>query len=383
MRKVKNCTYIIVFMAIVVGFGFLSYRELVNFYVNQERDYNEWTPELGSKFETDVASTFYNKFSFVNLNGAVSNVLGQPLMNDVIKLNNGYLLTTMNYFSDDILQEYAYSIIRFNDYLNKRGTAFVYASTPYTSSKYDSQLPAGIEDYGNDNTDRFMEMIQSASVDTIDFRETMHEDGIDQYDMMYRTDHHWTTEAGFYAYGILEDYIVEKTGCNVDERVSDIKNYTVTTYKKWHLGSRGQRTGIYYAGIDDFSLIIPDFETTIQNSEGAVGSMQELMINMEPLAVKDYTSRYTYDYVLGGSLGNFTNLDCKNDIRILIITDSFGEAVCPYLAMGFHQIFHVHSYDVTGVTPEFIENFDPGVVIMMYYPDFSQKGEMAFSFTGF
>ena len=50
----------------------------------------------------------------------------------------------------------------------------------------------------------------------------MHEDGIDQYDMMYRTDHHWTTEAGFYAYGILEGYIVEKTGCNVDARVSDI-----------------------------------------------------------------------------------------------------------------------------------------------------------------
>lgn len=383
MEKIKNYTYIIVFMIIVVGLGFLSYRKLVNFYVNQERDYNEWTPELGSKFETDIASTFYNKFGFVNLNGAVSNALGQPSMNGVVKLNNGYLLTTMNYSSDDVLQEYADSTIRFNDYLENRGTTLVYASTPYTSSKYDPQLPAGIEDYGNENIDRFMEMIRSAGVDTIDFRETMHGDGIDQYDMMYRTDHHWTTEAGFYAYGILEDYIVEKTGCNVDVRVSDINNYTVTTYPKWHLGSRGQRTGIYYAGIDDFNLIIPDFETTLQNSEGTVGSMQELMINMEPLANKDYTSRYTYDHVMGRGLGDYTNPDCKNDIRILIITDSFGKAVGPYLAMGFQQICYVYDGSSTGVTPKFIENFDPDVVIMMYYPSFLQEKSKAFSFNGF
>lgn len=383
MKKIKNYAYVIVFMGIVVGLGFLSYGKLVKFYVNQERDYNEWTPELGSKFETDIASTFYNKFGFVNLNGAVSNILGQPSMNGVVKLNNGYLLTTMDYSPDDVLQEYADSTIRFNDYLKNRGTALVYASTPYTSSKYDPQLPAGIEDYGNENIDRFIEMIQSAGVDTIDFRETMHEDGIDHYDMMYRTDHHWTTEAGFYAYGVLEGYIVEKTECNVDVKVSDISNYTVTTYRKWHLGSNGQRTGIYYAGIDDFILIIPDFDTTIQNSEGIVGSMQELMINMEPLANKDYTSRYTYDDVMGGSLGNYTNLDCKNDIRILVITDSFGKAVDPYLAMGFQQICFVYDADVTGITPEFIESFDPDVVIMMYYPSFLGKGRKAFSFSGF
>lgn len=383
MEKIKNYAYVIVFVSIVMGLGFLSFRKLMNFYVNQERDYNEWTPELGSKFETDIASTFYNKFGFVNLNGAISNVLKQPSMNGVVKLNNGYLLATINYCPDDVLQEYADSTIRLNDYLKNRGTTLVYASPPYTSSKYDSQLPIGIQDYGNDNIDRFMKMIQSAGVDTIDFRETMHEDGIDQYNMMYKTDHHWTTEAGFYAYGILEDYIVEKTGCNVDVRVSDIKNYTVTTYKKWHLGSNGQRTGIYYAGIDDFNLIIPNFETTLQNSEGTVGSYQELMINMDPLTNKDYASRYTYDYVMENSLGNYTNLDCKNNIKILIITDSFGKAVNPYLAMGFQQICHVYNGNSISVTPELIENYDPDVVIMMYYPGYVQNGIMVFSFSGF
>lgn len=383
MNKIRNYAYIAVFLVIIIGLGFLSYRKLTKFYINQEKDYNEWTPDLGSKFETDIASTFFNKFGFVNLNGAVCNALNQPCMNGVVKLNNGYLLTTLPYSSDEVLRTYADSTIRFDEYLKNRGTVLVYANTPYTSSKYDPQLPIGINDYGNDNCDRFLQMLKDAGVDTIDFRETMHDDGIDQYSMMYKTDHHWTTKAGLYAYGILEDYIVDKTGCDVDERISDIQNYTVTTYKKWHLGSRGQRTGIYYAGIDDFDLIIPNFDTSIQNDAGTVGNMQDLMINMEPLANKDYTSRYTYDSVLGGSIGHFTNLDCKNDIKVLIITDSFGKAVAPYLAMGFAQIDYVYDADVSGVTPEFIESMDPDVVIMMYYPEFLQEGKQPFSFSGY
>lgn len=383
MNKIRNYAYIAVFLVIIIGLGFLSYRKLTKFYINQEKDYNEWTPDLGSKFETDIASTFFNKFGFVNLNGAVCNALNQPCMNGVVKLNNGYLLTTLPYSSDEVLRTYADSTIRFDEYLKNRGTVLVYANTPYTSSKYDPQLPIGINDYGNDNCDRFLQMLKDAGVDTIDFRETMHDDGIDQYSMMYKTDHHWTTKAGLYAYGILEDYIVDKTGCDVDERISDIQNYTVTTYKKWHLGSRGQRTGIYYAGIDDFDLIIPNFDTSIQNDAGTVGNMQDLMINMEPLANKDYTSRYTYDSVLGGSIGHFTNLDCKNDIKVLIITDSFGKAVAPYLAMGFAQIDYVYDADVSGVTPEFIESMDPDVVIMMYYPEFLLEGRQPFSFSGF
>lgn len=367
-NPISTVTYSIVFVMVTGVIGLLSFGNLINFYVNDEVDYNEWTADLGSKFETDIATTFFEKFQFVNLNGAVRNLLGQQEMNGVVKLDNGYLLTTLPYSSDDYLQKCADHVVTFNTYLRERGTALVYASPPYTSGKYDPELPEGVEDYGNSNIDRFISMLNNASVDTIDFREKMYEDGIDHYDMMYKTDHHWNTEAGFYAYGIFEDYIVEKTGCSVDERISDIDNYTVTTYKNWHLGSRGQRTGRYYAGIDDFDLIIPNFDTAIQSDSGVVGCMQDVVINMEPLQNKEYTSRYTYDWVLGDSLGHYVNLDCENEIKILIVTDSFGKAVTPFLMMGFSEIDFVYNEDVSGITPEFIESFDPDIVILMYYP---------------
>lgn len=383
-KKISSVVFAIVFIVNIVVIGILSFINLVNFYVNDVVDYNEWSADLGNKFETDVATAFLGKFQFVNLNGAVRNLLGQHEMNGIVKLENGYLLSTFTKSSEEFLQSCADNVVLLNDYLSDRGAALVYASPPYTVGKYDTQLPIGVEDYGNDNIDRFMEILNAAGVDTIDFRETMRDDGIDHYKMMYKTDHHWNTEAGFYAYGILEDYIVSKTECVVDERIADISNYTVTTYKNWHLGSRGQRTGIFFSGIDDFDLILPNFESTIQNRTGTVGTMEELIIDKEPLKNKEYTSRYTYDWVLGRSLGNYSNLDCKNDIRILIVTDSFGKAVNPYLMMGFGEINYIYDRDASNLCPEYIEAYNPDVVILLYYPDCLQEnGKDAFNFQGF
>jgi len=385
-RKLNSILFIIVFVLLTLGMGIKSFFNLMTFYIEDKLDYNEWTSDLGNKFETDIATAFFEKFQFVNLNGAIRNLLGQHEMNGVVKLNNGYLLTTNPKYSSEQLLNAANNVAAFSDYLESRGTSVVYAVTPYTSSPYDPQLPAGVQDYGNDNIDRMIVLLDYAGVDTIDFRTEMYEDGINQYDMMYKTDHHWTTMAGFYAYKILEDYITEQTKCNVDERVSNIDNYTVTTYKNWHLGSRGQRTGRYFAGIDDFQLIIPKFKTLIQNDAGIIGSMQDLVINMAPLKNREYTSRYTYDNVLGKALGHYVNLDCKNDIKILLITDSFGKSVAPYLMMGFGEIDYIYDADisaVSAVTPEYIESCDLDVVILMYYAGCFSDNMAAYSFCGY
>ena len=123
-------------------------------------DYNEWSVDLGSKFETDIASNFYQKFQFVNFNGWVRNLLGQQEMNGIIKLNNGWLTTVCNYTADETLRECADSFISLKNYLEEQGIAFLYAIPPYTISKYDPQLPEGIYDYGNDNLDRLAEMLK-------------------------------------------------------------------------------------------------------------------------------------------------------------------------------------------------------------------------------
>ncbi len=377
--KLTQFLYTLIFVLTVFTVGFLSLTKLCNFYVNDEHDLIEWTPQLGSKFETDIASNIFNKFTFININGAIRNLLGQTSMNGVIKLNNGYLLTAMDYCSDEKIEEFTQNMSDFNDYLQKRGTALLYASTPYTSSKYDPELPIGTRDYGNDNIDKLIASFNSVGIDTLDFRKDMHDDGINQYDMMYKTDHHWTTEAGLYAYRKIEEYIVKKTGCDIDQRISDPSYYTTTTYSKWHLGSRGQRTGIYYAGIDDFNLILPNFDTNLKNEiNGESGSVQELMINMSPLENRDYRSKHTYDFVLQGTLGHYSNLNAPNNIKILFITDSFGYAVGEYMAMGFKEVQYLYDQNSEYITHELIESYDPDVVVMLCYPQIISDDSTSF-----
>ena len=383
-NKITKYIYTIAFTLTIAAVGFLSFIKLCNFYINDEHDLIEWTPQMGSKFETDIASNMSAKFTFININGAIRSLLDQRFMNGVVKLNNDYLLTTMDHCSNEKIEEYAQNLSAFNKYLEKRGTALLYASTPYTTSKYDPELPIGAKDYGNDNIDRLLAAFDAEGIDTLDFREVMRNDGIEHYNMMYKTDHHWTTKAGFYAYQKIEDYIVEKTGCTVDPRVSDISNYTVTTYEKWHLGSRGQRTGIYYAGIDDFDLIVPNFETSLRNEyNGKTGSVQDLMIDMTPLENRDYRSKHTYDFVLQNTLGHYTNMNSHNDMKVMLITDSFGYAVGEYMAMGFKDVLYVYDQNSATVNAGYIESYDPDVVIMLCYPQIISDDSTSFDYQSF
>ena len=56
MQKTKKTSYILfaaVFIILTGVIGIFSFGRLVRFYVYEEVDYNEWSADLGSKFETD------------------------------------------------------------------------------------------------------------------------------------------------------------------------------------------------------------------------------------------------------------------------------------------------------------------------------------------
>ena len=69
-EKIRAYMFSIVFIFTIVGLGVAGIYKLARFYIKDEVDYNEWTVELGNKFETDFTTNFYKKFQFVNLNGA-------------------------------------------------------------------------------------------------------------------------------------------------------------------------------------------------------------------------------------------------------------------------------------------------------------------------
>ena len=358
------------FLIFVIGLGIMSYYKLMEFYINDAPDINGWVPGSDSKLETDIANNFYGQFDFVNLNGLMSRIIGKKELNRVIRLNNGYLDVPSPVFEDEIINNNTEQIIGLNDYLKQNGIYMIFAITPNTSAKYDSELPVYFSDYGNENLDKIASKLREGGVRVIDYRDELYSDGIDAYDMMYRTDHHWNTRMGFYAYKKLADILEAELDCKIDPQVKDIDSYTVKTYKKWHLGSRGQRTGKYFGGIDDFDLITPNFETCVAEGEGEKeGSYADILINTESLKEKDLTvmrddvnKRSTYDRVLENSQGDYINYMSHNDKRILMVCDSFGKAVCPFMDISFAHV----KWEFGPVSKDTISEFEPDAVVMLY-----------------
>lgn len=360
-KRISAIVSVSVMLTLIMSISAASIFKLAQYYID-DVEYNNAVSTDGNRFENDVATTFAFKDEFIDLNGGMRNLYGAREMNGVVKLDNGTLLTPYREVSDEVLRKDADNVIALKKYLEDRGTAFVYGITPYNSSKYDPQLPVGYNDYGNSNFDKFAQMLREGGVDVIDFRETMHDEGIDQYDMMYKTDHHWNTEAGFYAYTKISDYLEKALGCTVDPVVRDINNYTMVNYPRTHLGSRGKRVGKLFAGIDDFHIYWPNFETSISRGKTA-GTFESLIVDMSAIENPDLMKRSTYDVTLGNSRSAYSNDLAENDTKLLVMADSFASVVDPYLILSYSEV----RCQKLGLTAKTIEEYDPDAVVMFYY----------------
>lgn len=375
MKATGNSILAMMFVGMISMTGIFSFSNLKNYYVNEEAATTERTIYMDDKLEADLLSVLWQKNNYVNINGFVNNALQVKEMNGVVKMNNGTLYT---YNSDieknpdvSIAEQNARKLIELNEHLQSEGIALYYVLAPSAVSKYDNQLPFGVIDSSNAKMDAFIKVLEEdGNVSYIDLRETMHEEGINQYDLYYRTDHHWNVYGGMYAAEKITDHVKMQYGIEMDKDIFDLQNYSVETYPKQHLGSKGQRVGKYYAGIDDFDILYPKYETQISRTLLSTGDtdmhdFSSAFIRREPLEKKDDTSRYTYDFVFAYTFDyEFVNQKADNDITVSCISDSMGRVVIPFLSLAVRDVYtngSVREID------KMIEEQKPDMIVMILY----------------
>lgn len=374
----KNRILPVVFCACILMLSFMTGYKYIQAVMGHTL-INEDTSNASSKLEANMVSVFAKKDQFININGEIRKLLGQREMNDVIRLENGYMNQRTGWLTDEDIARYAKNTKEFSDILEARGIKYIWFTLPYVVDKDDPKTPVGIDgDYGNDNLDRVTEAFNDAGIATVDLRDKLHDAGYETYDLFYKTDHHWTTEGGFWAYNQLVDYIENIVDVNtvgtVDAKIRNLDDYEITVYPNWFLGSRGQRTGKDFGGMDDFDLILPKFDTyveTIPRAEDELigGTVAEMMINQVPLSYHDYMGRGIFDSVMGGSIEHWWhNPNASSSLRVMVIGDSMMRAVFPYMAMSFSDVaYGCYCMDVSGVDDELISEFQPDIVISMNY----------------
>ena len=321
----------------------------------------------------------YKEF-IINFNGLFQKVADKKVVDDVekentvVRLNNDYL-TFLSGARD--YETAAQNTDRLNSYLKGRKTDFLFVMAPGKISKFDPQLPVGVEDYSNSDMDNYLKIIASKDIDYIDIRSEMYDSGLNQYDYFFKTDHHWTPEAAFFAYQKVSERLKEY-GLTVDEMHLNPENYNKKVYEDWFLGSQGKRTGIYYGGVDDISLITPKFETSftvITGEKEKSGDFENTMFQNNHIEVKDYFGRNPYAVYTGGDfpLQIMKNHKCDNDKKILLIRNSFACTFAPFMALDCEElhILDLRHYE-DGTVKEYIEQINPDIVMILYNNAFNE-----------
>lgn len=287
----------------------------------------------------------------------------------VVKLKNGYLTFVCD--PADVTQS-AEALLELQNTCEENGAQLYFVLTPQKISKYDPELPAGVQDWYNPMADEFLAQIDG-QVPYMDLRQVIHDGGIDQYDFFFKTDHHWTPEGAFWCWGQVAQTLKSQYGFAFDDKITDLDNYTVTTYPDWFLGSLGKRVGPVYAGLDDFSVITPnyatDFSLTVPDKGiDRSGDYAHALLVPEMFEKNDLYSDNPYAGYIGGDYGlcHIVNRQPPNNKRVLLVRDSFACVFTPYLAQACAELDTIDKRAFPQTIASYIEQTKPDLVLFLY-----------------
>ena len=318
-----------------------------------------------------------NRGHYIDLNGFIANAIGQRFMNDRVKLDNGNLA----YLGSDKEEGYPVNALAIAENLSKlcqvqqeRGGEFLFVLAPMQAPKYEQEIiPAGYTDYNTPQADALMEAIEAMNIPSMDLRTLLHEQGITQKEAFFVTDHHWRPETGFWAFGEMLSYF-ENTGAitELDHSLLDIENYDVKTYEDYFLGSAAIRTGPYYAGIDDFSIITPKFETHMtvdipSKDFHREGSFSETAYSDTHMGNTTFYTAFPYEKYGHSDKGliQYRNENAPIKKKIMTIGDSFTNTSTTFFPLCVQSCDELDMRFYTQDFTEHFEEYNPDILIVM------------------
>ncbi len=380
MTRKTNYIYLISFLIIIFGFGLSADVTILRNRLTGAPDLSGWSADVGNGFENDYIASMPLKYEALDLNGAFRRLFGQREMNGIVRMDNGYLTASMEPMEPQTIAERARKVAQLRDELEARGIAFLFVEPPFKVDPADPQMPAGESDCTNRNIDIFLAELAAQGVPAMDLRAQIRADGLDHYSLFYGSDHHWTIPAGFYAAQQVMGWLEQATGKEIPDEVQDPASYRSEVYEDQFVGTWGLRTGEIFGGRDNFEILLPEFETKLlEPAEGREGTFTEILMHTEPLEQKTPKPLTAYAEVLDDASLSTTNLLAENGLKVMFISDSFGLAAGPYLALGVQDLLWVSSYDPAGVA-EVVEAVRPDAVVLMQYAQLNLIEEKSFDF---
>lgn len=285
----------------------------------------------------------------------------------VLRLDNDFLAFQPKVADEEALREMADACTRLKAVTDRTGSSLLYVMAPNKMS-----LSQSGDNPVADNLRDFAGLLEGRDIPVLDLKERMAVQGIAMEDAFFRTDHHWLPQTGLWAAGETAAIL------GLRGEVLMPENYSIQTYPDLFLGSEGKKVGRFFTplGLDDFSVITPDFETrlTVSDYTGTrAGTFSDTLLVEKNLHTEDPYLANPYVVYTGGDypLQTIQNHRADDGESVLVIRDSYACAVTPFLALAAGE---VHTVDVrywsgteaADTVLEYIEVLQPDHVVVLY-----------------
>ena len=302
-----------------------------------------WAAVSGS-MEQYYSEELKGRYRFVEGNGLAKRLAFLRTCNDTVRLDNGDLERLSNHFD---WEDTADSLIKLSEYCRKLEIPFLCVFAPSKVCQYDTGLPLGVPDEVNPAANQVIERLENAEVSVLDLRRDLHEEGRSHEELFFHTDHHWNSEGAFWGYQKLTERLNADFGYEIDDTLRERENFCQKDFPEGFLGSYGKRTGKYFGGVDDISVILPDFEVSLRMEVPDRGIVREGDFSQALLDFSQITDAWYYDdshipyAVYTGddyNLMRIINENAENDKKLLLLKDSFVRPVASFLSLGIRQV---------------------------------------------
>ncbi len=386
MKKFNKNILVFVFCMMFVVTGLCSeeiYKGMGEAFINVMNNENASRVKSILKFKKEVESINAEKLLYhsrmMDLHSLKENVLGTHIAKKgktiIVKSDSESLVEQINQLDEKEIRIVVNRIDELKSVAENNGARFLYCAAPQ-KELYQS-VPQNTHNYFKNNFERFLSELSNLKIPTINFADSLNR--LD-FDIFYNTDHHWTAKTGFKANNALMKELNSRYGFLYDEKMTELSNYNIETYKNWFLGSYGRKVGAFFTwnGLDDFDIITPRFETSFIEEQPfknqiRTGVFQDTVLYKENMT-KDYYNVDTYSTYSGGNfrLQIIKNILKKDGKKVLLIRDSFACVVTPFLAL---QTGELHVCDVRDRPSyvgnrlnieDYIKQINPDYVLVLY-----------------
>lgn len=350
---------------------------------------NAWT-NLDNKFRekwnsfSNVADDFSTKYvPFYNGMTKATNKMKSDIgwnipapntYNPVVSLEDGYLAFCNSRY-DYITAEK--SLFSFKSFCDEQDTPFIYFAAPSKINANDKNT-YGIIDFSNQNTQGLLALAKKDKIEYCDLSETIDSLSSNRHDLYYITDFHWKSETGMQIAKSVANTCNTSLGWNLPVNLIDDNNFYAKTYKNGLFGSQGRKLTLAVAKPEDISFWYPKYDTDISVTIPSIDFDKHgdfsLLYNQELLDIiedgnPDYNKYDPYGAFMrgGNGLTKVINHKANNDLKVLIIYDSFGRTVAPYLSQCFAEMDTIDLRRFDGSLETFVEKEGKYDLIMMLY----------------